>query len=170
VDEKVDPDLPGFADLLFADLRELNGSVVLSMDFRNFTTPDGPRVPQFLARFVVETSAGRSDLFARNEANRSRGPPYVQWVMGHVQGATLAEEHELCTSTSATAAPWRIRIDLLHNETGLLQGGTIRDLTITTGDFEGHSYDRAQGKKPFQVRGGLNPHAPSCPLAAEHVQ
>lgn len=165
--DPVDPEFEPAYDLIAARFKELNGSVVLTLEFREFSDGSGQRVlPQFVARFEVVAEEGGLAYFTRNEPALDKPAPHLRWVMGRVEDGQYIVLHEVCAVVETTQKPWQIQVDLLHNETGLVGGGTIRGLEVDTSDFENHSKDAAESDQEFRVRGGPNPHD-ICPLVAE---
>lgn len=168
--DPVDPELEPAYDLVAARFKELNGSVVLTLEFREFSDGSGQRVlPQFVARFEVVAEEERLAFFTRNEPAMDKPAPHLRWVMGRVDDGQYVVLHEVCAVVETTQAPWLIQVDLLHNETGLGGGGTIRGLQVETSDFENRSKDVGQSEREFPVRGGPNPHD-TCPLVAERTE
>lgn len=158
-----EPDAEPFADLLWADFRELNGSVVLSLEFENMSG----RIPEFTARFGIERDGRTAVWFLRTQANLSKPPSYVEYVVGRVEDNRYVVVDQVCATTEITRGPWVIQMEAEHRITGLSDGpGRIEGLSVQTGDFEGTAIDFAETSSVLQLRGGPNPHE-GCPLHAE---
>lgn len=159
-------------DILEAFVEELNGSLVVMINFRNFTAKDGNlTLPKVEARVELERE-GRRWFYAGNKANLSKPAPHLSWVMGRWNVDAHEEIAEICTENTVRAPepPYFIRLELLHEYTGFETGrGTLHGLVVESADFEGASYDVAESRSAVAIRGGPNPHD-TCPLVAERAR
>lgn len=156
-------ELEAVYDLLRADFRELNGSVVLELEFRDVYSP----IPKLLAVFAVEANETSYTYFARSAPDLSRPPPHVKWEMGRLEDGEEKIFGEICTFSQSTNEPYLRQLDLPNNWTDLLEGGQITRLHVDVRDFENDTlHDTAEAAKVLDVRGGANPHD-TCPLIAE---
>jgi hypothetical protein len=156
----------GYGDLLWADFRQLNGSVVLFMEYEDM---EG-QIPEFTATFRIESGGESQTWFLRDQANRSRPAPSLEYVIGVVEGKDYVVREQVCAITEITHAPWRIRVEAENRITGLVErGGTIKGLAIQTGDFEGKKLDFAETSATFDARSGPNP-PDQCPLNKERPE
>ncbi|HLE46664.1 MAG TPA: hypothetical protein VI818_00065 [Candidatus Thermoplasmatota archaeon] len=167
--DREDAAYDGPYDLLDVYVEELNGSVVVMMQFRNFTAADGNlTLPKVEARIDVERE-GRRTYYAGNEANLSKPAPHLSWVMGRWTSGERQELAEICTENTVYAPepPYFIRLEFEHVHTGLSTGrGVLHGLHVETSDFEGTAYDTLDATSRRDLRGGPNPHD-TCPLVAE---
>lgn len=164
--DSTDPDTGADYDLLAADFRELNGSVVLDLEFRDVNKT----VPRVLAVLSVEANETSRSYFVRSAADLDRPAPHVKWEMGRVEGESETVLGEICAFHRSTEAPYVRRLDLPHNWTDLTGGGQITRLHVEIRSFDPDDGDRVfdvgDASKTFYVRGGPNPHG-TCPLLAE---
>lgn len=165
LDDGPDADVEPFADLLWAGFRELNGSVVLTLEFENMTD----RIPEFTASFEVTTSSGTSTWFLRNQPNMSRPPSNIEYVVGQIISGQYVVKEQVCALTEVTDPPWTIQTEAEHRITRMGGSGTISKLTVTVGDFEGNTKDVGTSEASFSVRGGVNPYG-ECPLVRERPE
>jgi hypothetical protein len=164
--DAVDPGLDAVYDLLSGDFRELNGSVVLELGFRDVYSP----VPRLLAVFSVEANESSHSYFARSVADSTKAAPYVRWEMGRLEGGRMEPMGEICTYHRATNEPHVSMLDLPNNWTDLEGGGRITALHVDVGSFEDNAtLDTGDSHRTVTLRGGRNPYT-TCPLIAERPE
>lgn len=155
-------------DIQMANFTELSGSLVVRIEILNYA--EG--LPMVEAR--LKTTAG--DHFARLVPDPTKPTePQVRAEAGRLEGDERLDVYETCylrSHPSRTDAPgaWYIFLELLHNETGLAEGGEVSRLDLTAADVEGSVKDEAGMDGAFFVAGGANPYAagdPNCPMANE---
>lgn len=151
-------------DIIALDLFELNGSVAVRLEVKNYATG----FPLFEARFT--TTAG--DHFVRlvydptirqGTQVRAESGPIVE---GERRDPGVACWFPSLPTDRTSPDPWWIVTEILHNRTGLENGGRITSITVDTSDTEGRPQDHAEARPDFAVKGGANPHQ-DCPLNHE---
>jgi hypothetical protein len=159
-------DAPARYDIVRANFTELNGSLVLRLEIRNYA--EG--LPLVEAR--IGTSLG--DDYVRLVLDPSKPtPPRVRAEQGRWENGERRDSVEACwfpsfPSDAHSTGPWWIFLEFLHNRTGFeASGGTVRSLTVTTMDQDGTEQDRAEHEGAFRVAGGPNPYGAACPLSKE---
>ncbi len=158
-------DAPPRYDVLEANFTELSGSVVLRIRVQNYAAG----LP--LVDTLIATSDG--DYFARIVPDPERRiTPQVRAEVGPApDGAPI----ETCWLRSHPTNPdsgdsWWIFLELLHNRTGLEEGGEVRGVEIETLDPDGNVQDSATSRALWSVHGGPNPYAGQaspCPIDHE---
>lgn len=163
-------DAPARFDILFADLRELNGSIVVRIQIRNYA--DG--LPLTEARLTTDSGT----FFTRLVEDPAR--PSTPKVRAET-GIYVADRHEdsvpACWFPSfplnpQSSGPWWIFLEVPHNRTSLADGGVIHRLAVMTRDENATLRDEAVTLQSFPVRGGANPYTdrdPPCPLHHERA-
>ena len=152
-------------DIVRANLTEMNGSLVVWVEIKNFA--EG--LPLVEAR--LEASTGLQYVRIVPDPNRTQTPK-VRAEGGRVDGESRTDAYEACwipsfPTNAASPEPWWIFLELLHNRTGLSAGGRVESMSITTRDLNATQHDHANHVGPFQVEGRPNPYEasnPSCPL------
>ena len=157
-------------DILAANFTELNGSLVLRLTIKNYA--EG--MPLFDA--VVSTTSG--DHFARVVYDPTRsGNLKAKAESGRWDGGQAVDVYEACwlpnfPTDPEDPGPWWIFVELLHDRTGLADGGSVTGLSVQTHDIEGPTEDEAVHEEEMPVRGGENAYAdrdPPCPLFHERT-
>lgn len=163
-----EPEIQEEYDLLRADFRELNGSVVLAVGLRDVDVHEG--LPRLTAFFDVEQE-GRRSYVVRTVPDPSRGGTQIRYDLARLADGNEETIGSLCAVAQSAKEPYEIQVDLLHNMTGLEAGGAIVSLRVDVGDFESEEiFDSAQAQRQYDVKGGPNPHGETCPLVAERAQ
>jgi hypothetical protein len=148
-------------DIVRANFTELNGSLALRIEIRNYAeglplvdARIGTSLGDYYARLVIEPTRVRAEQ-GRWVGDERRDPIEGCWF------------RSLPTNPDSPG-PWWIFLEFLHNRTGFESGGgTVRSLTMVTMDENGTQQDSAEHLGEFRVRGGPNPYAPDCPMNNE---
>lgn len=162
IEDERDASIEPVYDLRRLDVRELNGSLLFTLEFENLSG----RLPEFMLTAEITTRSGTREFFVRNEAAYDRPAPHLRWRWGAIENDEEVAKGEICAISSTTQPPWTIQAELLNNHSGLLDAGRLEQVRVETGDFQGTAKDSAEASPRLALRGGANPHA-GCPLLAE---
>lgn len=158
---------PARYDIVRANFTELNGSLVLWIELRNFA--EG--LPLLEARIPAKDGATHAEVYVRLRADPGRRTlPQATAEVGRMMGDAYGTPNETCWIPSQPAdpreRPWFLVFDLLHNMTGFDGGATITSLRLSTSDPNGSQMDEASHDERFHVEGRANPYAENGPPAS----
>jgi hypothetical protein len=158
-------DAPARYDLLEVRAVELNGSLAVRLQVADFSQG----LP--LAEVRIGLTAGERFVRLVPDPNRTSAPQ-VRAEEGRWEDARRSDVSPSCwapnlpTRAGNPNEPWYIVLELLHNRTGLQDGGNLNTVWAATSDINGTQQDVVQGRLDLRVIGGANPYD-TCPLARE---
>lgn len=165
LEDPLDEDVQGIYDLRRATFKELNGSLVLSIEMRDV----GSQIPRLVNVFDILVEGQRDTYYVATVPDPNRPPSYIAYELGHIVEGRQEPIGRVCGIHGEAETPPRIIYDLPHKMTGLEEGGSIVRLHVEVHNFEDETlYDAGDAEKSFAVRGGPNPHD-TCALFAERA-